>query len=99
MKAIAAIAAAAVLGTMIAQPALSQSGPVARGCKNDIAKICADKPHDGSVRVCLEQAYEQASASCKKALDSTGGGRGKKLGMGKGQGKGQGQGKGAAGKG
>lgn len=86
MKTLAGIAAAAVVVSVAASSAMAQSGPVARGCKDDIAKMCAGKPHDGSVRVCLERGYDQASASCKKALDSTGGGRGKRLGKGPGKG-------------
>jgi hypothetical protein len=65
--------------------ALAQGGPVATGCANDIAKFCSGKPHDGSVRICLETNYTKVSAACKQALDSTGGGRGKQLGRGKGK--------------
>ncbi len=73
-----ALAAVAALGlTGIAH---AQSGPVAKSCGSDIAKTCADKPHDGSVRICLETNYDQLTAACKKALDTTGGGRGKGLG-------------------
>lgn len=68
--------------------AAAQSGPVATACGDDIGKLCAGKAHDGSVRVCLEQAYDKVSSACKAALDSTGGGRGKGLiGLGKGRGK------------
>jgi hypothetical protein len=67
----------------LATTATAQSGPVATACKDDIAKICAGKPHDGEVRVCLESNYEKVSAACKTALDTTGGGRGKGLGKGK----------------
>lgn len=73
-----AIALAGVAGT-----ALAQSGPVATSCAGDIGKLCANKPHDGSTRICLERAYDKLSAGCKSALDSTGGGRGKALGKGK----------------
>lgn len=54
---------------------LAQSGPVATACKSDIAKTCAGLPHDGSVRTCLQNNYDKVSAGCKKALDTTGGGR------------------------
>jgi hypothetical protein len=46
-----------------------------------IAKLCADKAHDGEVRICLETNYDKVSAACKKALDTTGGGRGTRLRM------------------
>lgn len=58
----------------------AQTGPVAKACNGDIAKLCSGKPHDGSVRICLETNYETVSAACKKALDTTGGGRGIGLG-------------------
>ena len=64
-------------------PAFAQTGPVAKACTSDIAKLCSGKPHDGSVRICLETNYEAVSDACKKALDTTGGGRGKGRGAGK----------------
>lgn len=86
MRTTLAAAALAALGmTGVAQ---AQSGSVGKSCGADIAKLCADKPHDGSVRICLETSYEQLTAACKKALDTTGGGRGKGLGRGKGMGMG-----------
>lgn len=91
MRTIAVLAAAAAVASLAFDQATAQSGSVARGCKDDIVKSCAGKPHDGSVRVCLEQAYDQVSAACKKALDNTGGGRGKRLGKGQGQGQGKGK--------
>lgn len=63
--------------------ASAQTGVVAKACSADIAKQCAGRPHDGSVRICLESNYETVSAACKKALDTTGGGRGKRFGKGK----------------
>jgi hypothetical protein len=59
--------------------AQAQTGPVGQACKADIAKFCASQPHDGRVRVCLETNYDQVSAGCKKALDTTGGGRGQRM--------------------
>lgn len=74
---------AAVLIAGCAGAAFAQSGPVATSCASDIGRLCANKPHDGSTRICLERAYDKVSAGCKSALDSTGGGRGKGLGKGK----------------
>lgn len=80
---ISTLVAAGLAASLLATAALAQSGPVATSCADDIAKLCANKPHDGSVRVCLEQDYDKVSAACKTALDTTGGGRGKGLGKGK----------------
>jgi hypothetical protein len=71
----------------VSSAAFAQSGPVATSCADDIAKLCAGKPHDGSVRICLEQNYDKVSTACKTALDTTGGGRGKGLAKGKDKGK------------
>jgi hypothetical protein len=79
------LAAIAFAGVAFATAALAQGGPVATDCASDIAKLCSGKPHDGSVRICLEINYGKVSAACKAALDSTGGGRGKQLGRGKGK--------------
>jgi hypothetical protein len=73
----------AFAGVAFATVALAQGGPVATDCANDIVKLCSGKPHDGSVRICLETNYAKVSAACKKALDSTGGGRGKQFGKSK----------------
>jgi hypothetical protein len=89
-KTIIIIAGFAALG--LTHFAHAQSGPVARSCSDDIAKMCADKPHDGGVRMCLETNYDQLVATCKKALDTSGGGRGKMM-MGSGMPKGMGSGK------
>jgi hypothetical protein len=70
------IAATAVL--MFAGPvaAWAQQGPVATECKDDIAAFCAGKKHgQGEVRACLEANKDKASAACKTALETTGGGR------------------------
>jgi hypothetical protein len=75
--------AAGIATALLATAALAQSGPVATSCKADIANLCAGRPHDGSVRICLEQNYDKVSAACKTALDTTGGGRGKGLMRGK----------------
>lgn len=74
------LTATALTNLVFATAALAQSGPVASSCAKDIGKLCAAKRHDGSVRICLENNYAKVSADCKKALDSTGGGRGKQLG-------------------
>ena len=73
------VASALVLPASIAG-ASAQTGPVATACKDDIAKLCAGKAHDGEVRICLETNYDKVAAACKAALDTTGGGRGKGLG-------------------
>jgi hypothetical protein len=75
-----AVSALAVATSIAA--ASAQTGPVATACKDDIAKLCAGKAHDGEVRVCLETNYDKVSAACKTALDTTGGGRGRGLGRG-----------------
>jgi hypothetical protein len=77
------LAAAALVTLALTTPALGQGGPVATSCTNDIAKLCAGKPHDGSVRICLETNCAKVSSACKNALDTTGGGRGKQLSRGK----------------
>lgn len=83
MQFIRAIAALTLATAALATTAVAQSGPVATACKDDIAKVCAGKPHDGGVRVCLETNYDKVTAACKTALDTTGGGRGKGLGKAK----------------
>ena len=79
------LALGALVAAVVSSTALARSGPVATSCADDIAKLCADKPHDGSVRICLEQNYDKVSTACKTALDTTGGGRGTGLGKGKGK--------------
>lgn len=81
MKLINTIVVSALAIAASVAVASAQTGPVATGCKDDIAKLCAGKAHDGEVRICLETNYDKVSAACKKALDTTGGGRGKGLGM------------------
>jgi hypothetical protein len=73
--AVSALAIAASIST-----ASAQTGPVATACKDDIAKLCAGKAHDGEVRICLETNYDKVAATCRTALDTTGGGRGKGMG-------------------
>jgi hypothetical protein len=79
MKIIPAIVLSAFAMALPIAAASAQSGPVATACKNDIAKLCAGKAHDGEVRICLETNYEKVSTACQKALDSTGSGRGRCL--------------------
>jgi hypothetical protein len=62
-----------------AAPASAQSGPVGRACKTEIGSLCVGLPHDGSVRICLETNYDRVSPACKRALDTTGGGRGRRF--------------------
>ncbi len=80
MQFIRVISALILATAALATTATAQSGPVAASCKDDIAKVCAGKLHDGEVRICLETNYDKVSAGCKTALDTTGGGRGKGLG-------------------
>jgi hypothetical protein len=61
------------------------SGPVATSCRADLSQFCANEPHNGPARVCLERNYDKLSATCKSALDTTGGGMGKGLGIRRGQ--------------
>lgn len=73
----------AILGAVIAllftgAAAIAQSGPVATQCKDDIAKLCAGKQHNGDVRACLEAAKDKVAPACKTALDTTGPGKGGK---------------------
>lgn len=78
--AIAACLALSAVGTTLAQqPGKGPGqGPVIAQCKDDIAKFCAGKSHDGEVRACLEGKKAQVTAACKTALDTTGGGKGRK---------------------
>lgn len=70
----------AVIGSALAQaPGKGPGqGPVITQCKDDIAKFCASKAHDGEVRACLEGKKAEVTAACKSALDTTGGGKGRK---------------------
>ena len=78
--AFAAALTAAALGSALAQaPGKGPGqGPVITQCKDDIAKFCAGKAHDGETRACLETKKAEVSAACKTALDTTGGGQGRK---------------------
>ena len=78
--AIVSCAAIAAVGSSFAQqPGKGPGqGPVITQCKDDIAKFCAGKSHDGEVRTCLESKKAEVTAACKTALDTTGGGKGRK---------------------
>jgi hypothetical protein len=87
MSAMKKIVAAAALSVAAAASVLAQTpgkgkgqgqGPVITQCKDDIGKFCAGKPHDGEVRACLEARRAEVTAACRTALDTTGGGRGRK---------------------
>jgi Cysteine rich repeat len=70
----------AVLGLAAAMSgaAIAQSGPVATICSKEIAKYCAKAGHgNAQTRNCLEKHRKDLSAACRKALDTTGGGRGR----------------------
>lgn len=74
----------ACAGILTATAAMAQDGPVATACKEDMAKYCAGKEHgDRAIRTCLEENESKVSATCKAALDSTGGGRGQGQGAGR----------------
>ena len=79
MKFIHTITASTIVLAASITGVAAQSGPVGRACKAELANLCAGKPHDGSARICLEENYDKVSAECKKALDTTGGGRGRRL--------------------
>ena len=78
---IGTLMAAAVALTVGAGAAMAQQGqgPVATACNDDLAKLCAGKSHGNrEARSCLETNKAKVSAACKTALDTTGGGKGKK---------------------
>jgi hypothetical protein len=73
--AITAIAAAAMLAAI--EPAAAQRGPVYNNCQRELARYCAGVPHFyGEARSCLVQNRARLSATCRRALAYTGGGRG-----------------------
>ena len=60
----------------LVMPAVAQTGPVATACAADISKFCAGKGHGNrQTRSCLEANREKLSEGCRRALDTTGGGR------------------------
>ena len=78
MRTIFAVLTVAVLAA-VAVPAssLAQTGPVGTVCSKDIAKFCKGLRHGSmEVRACLEANRAKISAACRRALDTTGGGRG-----------------------
>lgn len=82
VRSLALAAAGAVIATTAAfaqQPGKGPgSGPVITQCADDITKYCAGKSHNGEVRACLEGKKQQVSAACRTALETTGGGKGRK---------------------
>ena len=53
------------------------TGPVGTQCKADIAKFCKGASHGSmEARACLEANRDKLSSACRRALDTTGGGRG-----------------------
>ena len=75
MRRIGVALVAALLG--LATPIFAQTGPVATVCAKDIQKYCATQGHgDRQTRSCLESNRKKLSAACRRALDTTGGGRG-----------------------
>ncbi len=76
MRLIHTLALSAVTLAVTVGVASAQMGPVGRACRSDIAEFCAGLPHRGETRICLERNYDRVSRACKRALDTTGGGRG-----------------------
>jgi hypothetical protein len=76
MRMIHTLALSAVALAVTVGVASAQWGPVGRACRGDIAELCAGLPHRGETRICLERNYFRVSPVCKRALDTTGGGRG-----------------------
>ncbi len=73
------IAAASLIAVTAAYAQGTGTGPVATACKAEITKYCANKGHgDRQTRTCLEANVSKLSADCKTALDTTGGGKGRK---------------------
>jgi hypothetical protein len=78
------IFAALGIVTMMALPSSSATlaqgvgaGPVGTQCKADIAKFCAGAQHGSmAARACLDANRDKVSDGCRRALDTTGGGRG-----------------------
>lgn len=59
--------------------ASGQTAPVATQCAQDIQTYCAGKGHGSrQTRTCLEANRDKLSAECRQALDTTGGGRGRR---------------------
>ena len=53
------------------------AGPVGTQCKADMAKFCKSAQHGNmEARACLEANRGKVSADCRRALDSTGAGKG-----------------------
>ena len=79
MRKLLIVAAFSLVSTAGAALAQQGAGPVATACADDIAKLCAGKSHQNrEARTCLEANKSKVSAACKTALDTTGGGKGKK---------------------
>lgn len=76
----AALVLATAMGVLSSSATVAQStsaGPVGKQCEADITKFCKDVQHGSmDARACLEANRGKVSAACRRALDSTGGGRG-----------------------
>lgn len=72
-----AIAAALTIASLPANAQGAGTGPVGRACASDLKTYCAGARHGGrQARNCLETHRGSVSAACRRALDTTGGGRG-----------------------
>lgn len=75
--ALIAIVGAVLVASLPAHAQRTGGGPVGRSCADDLAAHCAGVPHGGmKARNCLEENRARLSAACRRALDTTGGGRG-----------------------
>ena len=78
MKALMTIVAALGFAAAMSATAVAQTGPVATTCSKEIAKYCANAGHgNAQTRNCLEKHRKNLSPACRKALDTTGKGRGR----------------------
>jgi hypothetical protein len=77
---VAAFGIATMMALLASSPTLAQgagAGPVGTQCKADMAKFCKGSQHGNmEARACLEANRDKVSAACRRALDTTGGGRG-----------------------
>jgi hypothetical protein len=72
-----AIAATLAIASLPANAQGAGTGQVGRACAGDLKTHCVGARHGGrQARNCLEAHRASVSAACRRALDTTGGGRG-----------------------